>query len=123
LIEFYSPQGGVEFEYLIDVTYALDECTTCGLIYQRYIPNAELMFRLYDKWINPEKSFDHVVGHTLEYYQELEREIEMAIRHFGKKPNELSFIDFGMGWGEWCNMAKGYGCSVFGMELSSFHPL
>ena len=118
LIDFYSPQGGVELEYLDDASYILDECNSCGLVYQRYIPNDELMVKLYDKWIDPEKAFDNAASHNFEYYQELERNIEMAIRHFGKKQNNLSFLDFGMGWGEWCIMARAYGCSVFGMELS-----
>ena len=36
---FYSPQGGVEFEYLKGSDYSLYECDTCGLIFQRNIPN------------------------------------------------------------------------------------
>jgi len=32
LLEFYSPQGNVEFEYLAGAMYALCECNTCGLI-------------------------------------------------------------------------------------------
>jgi 2-polyprenyl-3-methyl-5-hydroxy-6-metoxy-1,4-benzoquinol methylase len=30
----------------------------------------------------------------------------------------LDFFDFGMGWGDWCLMAKAYGCSVYGHEIS-----
>ena len=37
---------------------------------------------------------------------------------FKKPPIELQFLDFGMGWGKWCQMAKAFGCQVYGLELS-----
>ena len=43
LEDFYSPQGGVEFDYLGDTKFIVDECKECGLIYQRDIPNDFLM--------------------------------------------------------------------------------
>jgi len=39
LVNFYSPQGMVEFNYLNGATYVLCECDVCGLIFQRDIPN------------------------------------------------------------------------------------
>jgi 2-polyprenyl-3-methyl-5-hydroxy-6-metoxy-1,4-benzoquinol methylase len=33
-------------------------------------------------------------------------------------PGKLKFLDFGMGWGQWCRMAGAYGCTVFGSEMS-----
>ena len=38
LIDFYSPQGGVEFEYLSDAEYVLCDCESCSLIFQKNIP-------------------------------------------------------------------------------------
>ena len=40
LIDFYSPQGGVEFEYLKDEEYVLCDCGSCGMIFQKNIPKA-----------------------------------------------------------------------------------
>ena len=49
LIDFYSPQGGIEFEYLKDQKYILCDCKSCGMIFQKNIPNLNLMERLYAK--------------------------------------------------------------------------
>lgn len=119
LEEFYSPQGGVEFDYLKEAQFILDECKQCGLIFQRFIPNYFLMSKLYEQWIDPERVFDlEVKNRGIEYFARLAREIDRVIEHFGAKPSSLDLFDFGMGWGEWCRMAQAYGCSVFGTELS-----
>lgn len=118
---FYSPQGAVEFDYLKEAAFILNECHDCGLIYQRLIPNDFLMRKLYEEWIDPEKVLNWKVRmRGIEYYARLAKEIEMVIRHFGVVPAELEFFDFGMGWGDWCRMARAYGCSASGTELSQF---
>ncbi len=77
------------------------------------------MERLYEHWIDPEKVFSSIVkNRSNEYYANLAGEVKMTIKHFGRKPDELEFFDFGMGWSERCRMAKAQGCSVFGTELS-----
>lgn len=119
LVDFYSPQGGVEFDYLKDAHFILDECTECGLVYQRLIPNDFLMNKLYEEWIDPAQVFDSKdKSRAVGYYVELARQIETIIRFFSVPPNELKLLDFGMGWGEWCRMAIAYGCTAFGTELS-----
>ncbi len=42
----------------------------------------------------------------------------IAIAYFDKRPSELQFFDFGMGWGKWCRMAKAFGCNIYGAEVS-----
>lgn len=119
LKDFYSPQGGIEFEYLNDVKFVLDECLECGCINQRLIPNDFLMTKLYEEWLDPKLVFNfHFQKHGIEYYEHLAREIEKCIKYFGGKPSELKLLDFGMGWGEWCRLAQAYGCNAFGTELS-----
>lgn len=120
LVDFYSPQGMVEFEYLEGATYVLSECDACGLIFQRDIPNEFLMERLYEHWIDPQKVFSqHMKNRGLEYYSRHAQEIMHIIAYFGKNPPSLNFLDFGMGWGEWALMAKAFGCNSFGSELST----
>jgi hypothetical protein len=119
LLDFYSPQGMVEFEYLEGATYILCECDVCGLIFQRDIPNEFLMERLYEHWLEPKKVFSsHQNKASLEYYSYYAQEIMQIIAYFGKDPSSLSFLDFGMGWGKWALMAKAFGCDSFGLELS-----
>ncbi|MGO8698225.1 MAG: class I SAM-dependent methyltransferase [Limisphaerales bacterium] len=119
LVDFYSPQGMVEFEYLSGATYVLCECAVCGLIFQRDVPNKTLMERLYEHWIDPAKVFS--MGqkeHDLGYYSYFAQEIMYIISYFRTKPACLSFLDFGMGWGSWALMAKAFGCDAYGTELS-----
>jgi 2-polyprenyl-3-methyl-5-hydroxy-6-metoxy-1,4-benzoquinol methylase len=119
LVDFYSPQGMVEFEYLEGANYILCECDVCGLIFQRDIPNDVLMERLYEHWIDPQQVFSQRQKQDgLGYYSHYAQEIMQIIAHIGKKPSSLCFFDFGMGWGKWALMAKAFGCDSYGTELS-----
>jgi len=119
LVDFYSPQGMVESEYLEGATYVLRECGVCGLIYQRDVPNKLLMERIYEHWIDPKKVFvRHLSQDGLEKYSYYAQEIMQIISYIGKMPSEVSVFDFGMGWGKWALMAKAFGCDSFGLEFS-----
>jgi len=119
LWDLYLPQGMVEFEYLNGATYTLCECGICGLIFQRDIPNDILMERLYEHWINPQKDFRRHQKEGIGYYSYFAQEIMKIISYFKKVPSSLSFLDFGMGWGDWALMAKALGCNSYGTELSA----
>ena len=119
LTDFYGKQGGLEFDYLQDATYTLVKCNTCSCTYQKQIPNDFLMEKLYEKWIDPEhirtaEVDNYPINHSLAYANELAN----VITHFGVMPGQLDFLDFGMGWGKWCLMAKAMGVNVCGTELS-----
>ena len=120
LENFYSPQGGVEFEYLGDACYVLVECAVCGLIFQSEILNAELMGKLYGSWIDPDKVF-RLECEESGYQRSAAhaREIERLLALLGKAPSSLRLLDFGMGWGQWARMAKAFGCDCYGFELCS----
>lgn len=119
LESFYRPQGGFEPQHLAGARYRVAECAACALLYQLDIPDDFLKERLYDHWIDPEgarRAHDRIRG--VDFYHRLAREVELAVRYFGRRPAELAFFDFGMGWGEWCFMARSFGCAVAGAELS-----
>jgi len=119
LDSFYSPQGKIEFEYLKGANFILDECKNCRTIFQKEIPNEFLMNKLYEEWIDPVKVYNmSLKTDDLIMFSDYAQEIMMLIRYFKKQPGELSFFDFGMGWGKWCNMAKAFGCESYGVELS-----
>lgn len=119
LKSFYSSQGGVEFKYLKNATFNLCECKDCELIFQKEIPNDFLMEVLYEKWLNPKKVFDqHQKRDDLNLYTHYAQEISTIIAYLNQVPSKLCFFDFGMGWGKWALMAKGFGCESYGMELS-----
>jgi len=119
LLDFYSPVGMVEFEYLEGANYILCKCNACSLIFQRDIPNDTLMERLYEHWIDPEKAYRmRQKKDGLERYSYYAQEIMQLIGYFKTNPSSLRFLDFGMGWGKWALMAKAFGCESFGTELS-----
>jgi len=119
LVDFYSPHGMIEFDYLDGASYVLCECDLCGLIFQRDIPNNILMERLYNYWIDPQKVFmQHQKQDDLGYYSCYAQEIMQIIAYFETMPSSLCFFDFGMGWGKWAQMAKAFGCDSYGTEFS-----
>jgi 2-polyprenyl-3-methyl-5-hydroxy-6-metoxy-1,4-benzoquinol methylase len=120
LVSFYSPQGGVEFQYLQDQDYILIECKKCELIYQKEIPNDLLMQKLYEEWIDPAKAFElFEKNRSIEYFSEISSEIIEVVSYFGQPPSQLDFLDFSMGWGNWCRVAQAFGCRVHGTEFST----
>ena len=119
LASFYS-EANVEFEYLEEAIFILCECDVCEMIFQRDIPNETLMKRLYEHWIDPEKTFElHEKRDNLAYYSCYAQEIMQVVSYFRKEPSYLKFLDFGMGWGKWALMAKAFGCDSYGTELSA----
>ena len=119
LEEFYKQIDAIEFDYLMDVEFVLQECFECGMIFQRYIPNDSLMLRIYEEWLNQEKLVHaSVQKESLDVISKQIQEIQMVIATLGKQPIDLVLLDFGMGWGKWCQIAKVFGCQVFGTDLS-----
>lgn len=121
LIEFYSPQGGIEFDYVDNEKYILCNCKSCGLIFQKNIPNDFLMERLYDHWIDPIKAFENRNSRfktNPEIHSNYAKEIMTIGSCFKKSPSDTRLLDFGMGWGDWLLMANGLGYESYGIELS-----
>lgn len=119
LERFYVAAGHIELKYLDGATYSLVECQTCGLIFQREIPSDLLMLKLYEEWIDPRRSLDKSLRRRdLRALSTQTSEILMILAYLDRPPNSLTFLDFGMGWGEWCLMAKAFGIEVYGIELS-----
>ena len=118
LNDFYNSQGGVEHEYLEGTDYSLIQCLNCDLIFQENIPNDNLMFRLYEQWIDANIVCKEQEQYPLWYHETYANQIIDLITFFNRKPKDLKILDFGMGWGKWCLMAKAFGCEVYGLELS-----
>lgn len=120
LEEFYGPQGELETAYLSDMDYILVECQTCGLLFQRQVLDDFLTHKLYEVWIDPQKALQRAFEKQtkISYFIDYSREISDLLAYFGTSPNQLKFLDFGMGWGYWCRMAAAFGVSVWGAELS-----
>lgn len=123
LKSFYGKQGGIkDYTVFKFVSFELNHCNECKLIFQKFIPNNNLMYKLYEEFINPEiKKQEIITGerYSLMYFQKLSREIEFLTALFTKNTNKIKFLDYGMGWGLLCKMAKAYSCETYGTELSA----
>lgn len=118
LQSLYSEVGpGVEFKFLEGAHYNLVECTACGLIYQAEVPGDIVMHKLYTEWLNPEIIKRNAGQRQIKQGLFMAMEIARAIQYTRKVPAQVKFLDFGMGWGNWCLVAKAFGCDVYGLEL------
>ncbi len=108
------------FDCIKENYYTLDECNSCGLVYQREILNEQGMAKLYNEWVNYEKVFESNINkYTGDQGMAKAQELVNVFMYFDITPDKLNILDFGMGFGTWCYLAKGFGCSnVYGTELS-----
>jgi 2-polyprenyl-3-methyl-5-hydroxy-6-metoxy-1,4-benzoquinol methylase len=81
------------------------------------------MSYLYDHLINPENSFKKRFNYPQIFFRNLSREMAFNYSLIRKKPSEIKLLDLGMGWGQWANMAKGFGGQVFVAEISEERKL
>ena len=83
-------------------------------IYTKWRTHGEL----YSDWISSEQSLNKKKHADSSLYSAYAREVENISFLVNKKPFEINVLDFGMGWGYWCLMAKAFGYNVSGLELS-----
>lgn len=118
LSAFYGPQGTPEPERVADEMFTLRRCKRCSLIFQMAVPSETFSNDLYETWIDPDRAFAlDRRARNADYYATMARELATFLVHL-KERRPLKVFDFGMGWGEWCLMARAFGCDVFGAELS-----
>lgn len=117
---FYAPQGGIELAELEGGEYVLLECISCGLVFQRNVLSDELMNRLYEKWIDPVRSLAIYEAETgLSHVLAQVRQIADLVSFVKwQQPSQIKALDYGMGWGHWCQLAMAFGMTVYGHELS-----
>ncbi len=119
LVALYEPQGMIELQYLEGGDFRLLECLACGLLYHQDVPGDALMERLYEHWIDPVRAqAQHDAHVTMDTRMMFIREIVLAMEVVERPSPRLRAFDFGMGWGDWCLMARAFGCEVAGNERS-----
>jgi len=114
LNNFYKNR--LEWNYLQKAKYVLIQCNECEAIYQKYIPNTEFMKRIYEKWLSLKsiKASSRIDTKKKERIIQEISELKLIL----KKKHKLTFLDYGMGNGEWCLIAKTLGINIYGLELS-----
>jgi SAM-dependent methyltransferase len=113
-------QGRIPKTILAEAKYELAKCTVCGFIWQTQILNDEGMQALYGEWISADDSLKKKKTADLSMYSAYARQVEIIPSLVGQKsPTQVTVLDYGMGWGYWCLMAKAFGLNIMGFELSA----
>jgi len=114
LKKYYTEKGAFEPEYLEGAVYKVVECEECGLIYQEYIPDNELLSRVYSVWLDPkaaaQRNIKALGSNAAQYVRE-----QWLLRYWAKG-KRLHVLDYGMGHGRWCETAAAFGHKVDGFE-------
>mgnify|MGYP001291256464 CR=1 FL=1 len=117
---FYN--GKIKKNDIKNNKYILSKCKKCSLIFQKEILDNESMNKLYEEFINPEKSLMKRERSDSKYFEALYSDCMTATkiceRKFNLIPKKLNFLDFGMGWGHWLIAAKACGVNGYGSEIS-----
>ena len=119
--DFLEPyyEGRINKSHLAGGKYEIAKCCQCGFIWQVYILNGEWMEKLYTFWISSEHSLKKKKYADISLFSGYAREVEIiAFLLSTRVPSEINVLDFGMGWGYWCLMAKAFGYNTWGFELS-----
>lgn len=106
------------FELVKELEYQLLECGNCGLIFQRNCFTEDFMGEIYQqRSLAPEV---RAMGTVKQLYKSAfyAEEVVTLIKVFKRNPGDIDVLDYGMGWGHWCSMAKAYGCNSFGFDVS-----
>jgi SAM-dependent methyltransferase len=116
---WFTYTGRVDFELLEGADYVLQECRSCGLIFQQYVPDEDLAEIVYERWSDPERAHHHREKAGLASRGRNALEVMSIIEFLGRDPKQLRFLDFGMGWGNWVRIAEAFGVECFGLESSA----
>ncbi len=115
LNEYYQKRAPINL--IKNNYYELLECSKCKLIFQKYIPDDELSYTLYDKIISPEESLKKKLLSLQNLNLKYDNEIRLIKSIYGNK--EVKILEFGAGWGFWASRAIDSGLKVDAFELSS----
>lgn len=117
LKEYYSRR--ISESLLQGAHFKVAKCQVCGFVWQAQILSDALTNALYDAWISPEESLNKKRYADVSLFARYASEAQIIARLLRKRPYELSVLDFGMGWGYWCQMVQAFGYNVSGFEVSA----
>jgi hypothetical protein len=115
LINYYT---NLNINLLQKYEYIILYCKECDFYWQKFIPNEQLLFELYEVWIEPEVSKKKAFLSLLKYRKRVEGIFNSFIKSRINKKTPLKFLDYGAGWGGWSQIAQNMGVEVNAFEIS-----
>ena len=117
LLGFYPGFDDADFAMLAGGELVIEECAHCACVWQRFAPGDELLTTLYESWAAGDGGLER--HDDLAYHRAAAEEVLLALGLAGRRPSEVSVLDFGMGWGRWPRLAAAFGMRAYGVELSA----
>lgn len=103
--------------------YSVMQCGTCGLLYQQEIPEEVDATLIYSQWLGKNDPLaPSKPPMPLDYYTYMAQEVMQLVAWLQRtvgRARRLRFLDYGMGWANWAQMAQSFGVDVYGVELSA----
>ncbi len=112
-------EGRLAKNEIAGMRYEVVKCLNCSYIWQAYILGPELTDKLYNVWISSKISLKKKAQANISLYSKYAKEMVLISQLLCKNPWELRLLDYGMGWGQWCLMAKAFSYDVSGLEISA----
>lgn len=103
-----------------DTSFPIVQCENCNFVYSKYLLNAELLNKVYEEVIIPDKCFEYSTGlsryqHCLNIWYKLLHALSANLDE-GKT---MRVLDYGAGWGTFLQIARGLGIEAVGLENST----
>ncbi|HEY7841669.1 MAG TPA: class I SAM-dependent methyltransferase [Gammaproteobacteria bacterium] len=111
-------EGRIAKTALDGAEYRILLCEECGFVWQGEVLAADAMRVLYREWISAEDSLNKKRFGAAALFSEYASQARRIAELIGKPPHETDVLDFGMGWGYWCRMARAFGYRVTGLEVA-----
>ena len=109
--DFYGKKNSEEiFNITKNYNYEILNCNKCKFKWQRFIPNNEILNKLYNEWI----SFDKSVQKKIALNENVFFSSLLNLLNKG----EINTLDYGAGIGNFCNYCKKNGLNSFAIEFS-----
>src|SRR5688500_19878071 len=89
------------------------------MVYQRYVPNAFLLDKVYNEMIKAENLLPREMKKlTIPRFEYVAGELIELFAMVRKPPNQIRFLDYGFGYGGWARVATALGAKVYATETS-----
>ena len=104
-------------EYIKNEKYVILKCKECSFIWQKFAPDGEFAFKLYEKIIDKEDSLKKSLETERLNKEKFQSKFDTIYNYFNKK--KINILDFGAGWGSWINCIDKSKVNLFVFEISS----
>ncbi|MHA1270837.1 MAG: class I SAM-dependent methyltransferase [Candidatus Helarchaeota archaeon] len=100
--------------------YRILKCQNCGFIWQNQILNDEFQKELYNNWIDIDESFKKKQNNKL--LNDIFFHEQLIIKSFfpNLSNKQINILDYGAGWGFFCNFLRGFNFNIYGLEFSAY---